>query len=55
VSYPGEGVVVAKGEGLISGRDACTEMEQVAVRMKGIGKRFSRLEKRKEENNARKC
>jgi len=30
-------------------------MEQVAVRMKGIGKGFSSLEKRKEENKSRKC
>jgi hypothetical protein len=44
VSYPRKGVVVAKGEGLTSGRDACTQMEQVAVRMKGIGKGFSSLE-----------
>jgi hypothetical protein len=55
VSYPGKGVVVAKGEGLTTRRDACTEMEQVAVRMKGTGKGFSSLEKRKEENKARKC
>jgi len=30
-------------------------MEQVAVRMKGIGKGFSRLEERKKEDKARKC
>lgn len=40
MSYPGEDVVVAKGEELTSGRDACTEMEHVAVRMKGTGKGF---------------
>jgi len=56
VSYPGEGVVVAKGEGLTSGRDACTQMEQVAARMKGIGKGFFTFrKKRREENKARKC
>ena len=55
VSCPGEGVVVAKGEGLTSGRDGCPQMEQLAVRMKGIGKEFARLEKRKEETRARKC
>lgn len=49
MSYPGKGVVVAKEEGLTTGRDACTEMEQVAVRMKGTGKGFSNLVKRKED------
>jgi len=55
VSYPREGVVFAKEEGLTSGRDTCAQMEQVAVKMRGIGKGFSRLEKRKGEEGARKC
>lgn len=52
MSYPGEGVVVAKGEGLTSGRDACTQMEQVAARMRRIEKGFFTF--RKKERKRRK-
>ena len=52
MSYPGEGVVVAKGEGLTSGRDACKQMEQVAARMRRIEKGFFTF--RKKERKRRK-
>jgi hypothetical protein len=40
---------------MTSVREACPQMEQLAVRMKGIGKEFARLENREEETRARKC